>query len=284
MARLGGVWRGVARHGTARQGFFMQDEPLKNGRIHVTGAMRGELPPPPGRIWVEGTGSAPAPANLSKFALSEMADEWHFFNHGALFRYGGMEYPKNDPVADWYEQQPIGTDIIQQPFKSLVFEGLDSPIHVGPLTWGNVICGVRKEYWDSLLGFLGGVATVDHKKKLYAQTFTGDVEILDPVLVERFGFLHPAIQHITITMFCIDASEGRWEIRPPITRTARPTFVRMPARPEVVEMGRAVLSGDLAQLQHKDNPAFQQTLDKFKSLRGGSASGRDNGNAHGRRR
>ncbi len=255
---------------------------MTDGHIDDKGRFHGDLPPTPGRIWTADAAEAPAPADRSKFAFSELAEEWHFFNHGALFRYCGMEYPRDDPVADWYEQQPIGTDIIQQPFKTLVFEGLDAPIHVGPLTWGNVVCAIRKEYWDSLLGFLGGVATVDHKKKLYAQTFAGDIQILDPVLVERFSFLHPTIQPITVTMFCADTNKDRWEIRPAVTMAARPCFVRVDPRPEVVEMGRAVLSGDIAQLQHKDSPAFQTTLDKFKALRGGSTSASDNGNAHGR--
>lgn len=244
--------------------------------------MSKELPKQPGRIWIEGQEPTPAPTNMSKFAFSELAEDWHFFNHGALFRYCGMVYPQNDPVADWYAQQPIGTEVLQQPFKTLLFEGLDAPIHIGALTWGNVICGIRHAYWDDLHRFLGGVATVDHKQQLYAQTFTGDVQILDPVMTERHSVLHPMIQSITVTVFCADTNKGRWEIRPAVTVAARPRFVRMRPRPEVVAMGRAVLSGDFSQLQHKDNPAFQALLDKYKALTGGNGAS-NNGNAHNHR-
>jgi hypothetical protein len=107
---------------------------------------------------------------------------------------------------------------------------------------------------------------VDHQTKRYVQTFTGEIEILDPVLVERHSVFDPNVKKITVTVFCVDATDARWEVRPPVTPAARPRFVQVPPRPEVVEMGRAVLSGDLSHLQHKDNPAFQPLLDKFQKL------------------
>jgi len=243
---------------------------MGGAQIKPTGKVthKGDLPVPAGSTRIVSAEGTPVPTDVSKFALSELVDDWHFFNHGALFTYCGMEYPKNDPVADWYAAQPIGTEIIQQPFKTLLFDGLNSPIHVGPLTWGHVICACRHEYWDSLKSFLDGVATVDHRKKLYAQTFTGTVDMLDPVLVERFSILKPDIARISVTVFCADTNKGRWEIRPAKAQGGRPHFVERPARPPVVEMGHAVIAGDIGRLKHKDNPDYQSMLDKFKSLRG----------------
>lgn len=260
----------------------MKERPRQNGGIIIDGRVSGTLPPEPGKISHGKSAGTPTPTSLAKFTLSDLADEWHFFNHGALFCFCGMEYPKNDPVADWYEQQPIGTDIIQQQFKSLLFEGLSLPIRPGRLTWGHVVCACHNEYWDSLSNFLGGVAVVDHKNKLYAQTFAGDIAIADPVLVERYSILRPDIPRVTITMFCADTNKSRWEVRPPLTPLSRPTFVRMDPRPEVIRMGRAVLSGNLAQLQHKDSPEFQRTLDKYKALRGERDNESGNGAANGR--
>lgn len=245
-----------------------------------------ELPQKPGRIWVEGMDHAPAPKpkSESKFGLSELAEEWHFFNHGALFQFCGMEYPKQDPVADWCARQEIGTRVLLQPFKRQLFEGLDAPVHVGNLTWGNVICGVKHPYWDDFLNYMGGVATMDRRKKLYAQTFVGDVQMLDPVLVERSSFLDPKIPLITVSVFCADTNKERWEVRPPTTVATVPTFVKRPPRPEVVQMGRAVLSGDMEMLQHKDNPAFQPLLDKYIELTGGKQDGNQPAATNGRGR
>jgi hypothetical protein len=227
---------------------------------------------------------APAPTSVAKFTLNELAEDWHFFNHGALFRYCGMEYPKQDPVADWYARQEIGTDVLLQPFKTLLFDGLNSPIHVGPLTWGHVICGVKHPYWEDFLNFMGGVATMDRRKKLYAQTFVGDINILDPVLVERSSVLDPKIPLVSVSMFCADTNKERWEIRPPATVAGRPRFVQRNPREEVVQMGRAVLSGDIEHLQHKDNPAFQPLLDKYTELTGGKPNGDQHRSSNGGRR
>jgi len=230
--------------------------------------MANRLPDKPGKIWVEGMDTAPAPRRAAKFALSELAEDWHFFNHGALFQYCGMEYPEQDPVTDWAARQAIGTDVLLQPFKAKLFPGLDVPLPIAGLTWANVVCGVRHAYWDDFLGFMGGVATVDRKKRLYAQTFVGDIKILDPVLVERRSVLDPSIPLITVSVFCADTNNERWEIRPPQTVGGSAQFVKRPPRPEVVQMGAAVLSENLDALQHKDNPAFQPLLDEYIKLTG----------------
>lgn len=234
------------------------------------------LPEQPGKIWVEGLERSDTPTQPSRFALSELAEDWHFFNHGALFTYGGMPYPKQDPVADWFAQQPKGAEVIMQPFKRMLIEGLDAPLNVvnaANLTWGHVVMAVRHEFWDSLFAYLGGVATVDYKQKKYAQTFSGDIQMLDPVLAEHAGLLDPSVPQITLTVFCVDTNTDRWEIRPPRTAVACPRFVRVPPRDEVVQLGRAVLSGELDELQYKDNPAFQPMLEKYKALTGGRERG-----------
>jgi hypothetical protein len=196
-----------------------------------------------------------------------MAPDWHFFNHGALFSFCGMRYPEHDPVADWYARQEIGLDMIQQPFKSKVIEGLDAPIHVGNLTWGHVICAAPHAYWDDLYGFLCGVATVDHRQKLYAQTYATDVEILDPVLTERYSVLKPDIPFITVTVVCADTNKGRWEVQQPLTPAGKPKFFRGAAREEVLTTAKAALSGDLSKLQDKSNTAFDAVSDKLRAFR-----------------
>jgi len=217
---------------------------------------------PQGKLWIDGQEHTPAPIQRSKFALSEMADDWHFFNHGAMFAYCGMAYPEVDPVSDWFAQQEKGTEVLMQPFKTPVFEGLESPIHVSGLMWNNVICAVRHEDWPSLLGFLGGVATVDNDKELFAQVFTGDIQIQDPVLVERYSVMRPGIPRITVTVFCADTNKDRWEVVPPHNDAALPSFRRVQPRQELVDMAEAVLGGDASALQHNNHPSIRKALNK----------------------
>jgi hypothetical protein len=219
----------------------------------------------PGKICVEQRDGAPLPTSETKFTLAEQAADWHYFSHGALFTHGGLTFPHEDPVADWFVQQPSGVVVIRQPFKKRVFNGLTSL--AGPLTWNHMIMAVRHEYWQSLWEFLGGVVTFDDTKSRYCQVFSGDIDIIDPVFLERHSFLHSEPPMVKVTVFCVDATDGRWEVRPPFTPGAMPCFVRLPARPEVTEIGRAVAAGNIEALQHKDNVALQPLLDKYTALR-----------------
>jgi len=208
------------------------------------------------------------PSADMKFMAADYAEEWHFFNHGALFAFAGLT---TDPVADWFAQQPEGMEVLMQPYKRELFEGLAGDNAVQALSprgvpWSNVLCAVRKEFWESLWLTVGGVAVVDRPAQVYSQVFSGDIEMLDPGEVERHTILQPGVRTITVTVFCVDGNKARWEIRPAASAAGVPRFVQVPPRPEVVSMGRAVLSGDLEHLQHKDNPAFQPLLDKFKSI------------------
>jgi len=216
----------------------------------------------PGKQWLEKVENTAASMISSRFALSEMAKEWHFFNHGAIFTYTNME---QDPVSEWYAAQPPGTKVMRQPFKKPIFEGLDKQTLPG-LTWNNVVCAVTKDAWPSLFEHLGGVAILDHQTQEYFQVFSGDIEILDPVLAERYSVFQPGIPRIKITVFCIDGSKNRWEVRD--NGVGSPLkFVRMPPRPEVVEMGKVVLAGDYGKLQHKDNPSFKPFQEEYDAIK-----------------
>jgi hypothetical protein len=235
---------------------------LKPGRF-MTNIIR-----PSGAEWQDKRETGVPNKQGARFALSDYADEWHFFNHGTFFSHAGFKYPAEDPVADWYVEQPPGTALLLQPFARCLIAGMVPVTGLGKLTWGHIICGVRKELWQRLFEFLGGVCSVNRQTKRYSQTFSGDLDIPDPVLVERHSILKLDIPTIRLTVFCTDGNVDRWELRPP-TAIAQPMrMVRMPPRQEVVDVGNAVLSGDFSNLQHSYNPAFQPHLDKYQQLTG----------------
>lgn len=215
----------------------------------------------PGEGWMEKRERLPVPSSDAKFALHEMADDWHFFNHGALFEYTTID---TDPVGDWYAQQEPGTRVIRTPFKRPVIEGLTRPTALG-VPWGHVICGVRNHDWEDLFPFLGGVVALDSKDKDYFQLFSGDIEIVDPGEAQRHSVWSLDLPKITVTVFCVDGMKDRWQVTPSVGGMP-PRFYRVDPRQEVIDMGQAVLSGDMEHLQYKDNPAFKPLQDKFKSI------------------
>jgi len=217
-----------------------------------------------GTDWTEKREDTPVDTKPAIFSLSDMSEDWHFFNHGAFFSFAEFNYPVQDPVADWYAQQPLGTEVLLQPFTKPVFDGLIAPTYLGNLTWDNIICGVKKERWQSLWEHLGGICAINTPDHRFYRAFSGDLEIADPVLAERHSILYADIPQITVTVFCVDGNMARWEVRPAISPIGQPRIVKMPPRQDVMDMAEAVFRGDTGALTAHKNPAFQPLLDEYK--------------------
>jgi hypothetical protein len=219
----------------------------------------------PGDEWTEQR-EAGLDTQQSRFTLTDLSDEWHFFNHGAFFSFAEFAYPGQDPVGDWYAKQPFGTEVMLQPFTKPVFNGITAPSGLGQLTWDHIVCGVRTELWPALFEFLGGVCSMNGKTDTFYSAFSGDIDVLDPVLAERHSIFDPRLPKVTVTVFCIDGNKDRWEIRPGISAVDPPRMLRVPPRKEIQDLAEAVFHGDVQKLQQHQNPAFQPHLDKYKDI------------------
>jgi hypothetical protein len=218
----------------------------------------------PGTVRQEGHAD-PHPTTKTSFLLSELASEWHYFNHGMLFSHAGFTYPTEDPVADWYAQQPAGTQVIQQPFGSTIIAGLPAAAGIGRLSWGHIVCAVRHEVWPSLFEFMGGVAAVDRNAQRFYRLEYADVQVLDPVAAERDGLLSGQLPTITLTVFCVDGNHGRWGIRYGANSIQPPEVVALPVEPETQRLARAVLHDNMGELAALDtNPAFAANRELYR--------------------
>lgn len=219
-----------------------------------------------GKTWTEQRESVPIDVNKSKFTLSELAAEWHFFTHGIFFYPPGpFTFPLEDPVADWLGQQSHGVQVIQQPFDKPVFAGLDAKTSCG-LPWNNVVCAVRHEYWQSLWEFVGGVCAINPSANTFYRAFSGDIDIYDPVALTNASLLLTQPPAIRVTVFCLESNKDRWEIRPQDSIMGLPTFVRVPPSAEVSMIARAAMKGDASLLTNHKNSAFQVFLDEYKKV------------------
>ena len=218
-----------------------------------------------GDEWAEQRETALLPSQDSKYTLKDLSEEWHFFTHGALFTFAEFDYPREDPVADWFAQQIYKVQVLRQPFKRAVFDGLTAPC-VGGLTWNHIICAVRKEHWQSLFEFVGGICAMNQKEKTLYSSFAGDLKIMDPGWIEAHSILDPRVPLVTVTVFCVESNKDRWEIRPPTSLIAPPRFVRINPRPEIISMSEALFKGDTSKLFNRANPAFQAHLDKYQEI------------------
>ena len=215
------------------------------------------LPDKPGKTWTEKHDSARLPTQPARFTLSHLRNDFHFFNHGALFTFGGLKFPHEDPLVDWYAMQPRGTPIVKEAFQTRIFTSLDT-LAGDKTTWNHILCAVTHDDWHSLWTFLCGTAMVDRKTHTYCEVFSGDIEILDPVCLERFSiFDERGFSHVPITVFGIDGNTARWEPElhaGPVTGVVG--FRRCPPRGEVVDRAAIILDGDYSKIQGKDNQAM----------------------------
>lgn len=215
------------------------------------------------------SGEVPKTAS-TPFTLFDLAEEWAFFNHGALFKFAGFEDPHKDPVSDWLNSQPTQPTYIKQAFERKIFDGIDSPAYLGPrsraTTWEHVICGVRKEQWPALLDYVAGVVAYDAKKQQYYQVFFGEMQVLDPGYVERYSLMHPKLPHIPVTLFCVESGRRRWEFQYPVNPVGPPYIMEMPPRPEVQRIAEAVFRGDMQPLAERVNPVNDPFVQRYQEV------------------
>jgi hypothetical protein len=231
----------------------------------------------PGTVTVETRDAASAPVSKLSFTLTEHAQEWHYFNHGVLFTHAGFTL-QEDPVQDWYAQQPTGTQVICEPFGSTIVEGLTALAGIGRLTWGHVVCAVRHADWLSLQKFMLGMAVIDRTKKMFGTMTADNVPILDPVIVERdglLGALAAPLPTVTITIFGLDSNKGNWAAVSGSHRSASAEMRSLPVRPETIQLAEAVLAGDMSPLASREpehaTSLNQETIRQLRHYAGGDS-------------
>ena len=193
--------------------------------------------------------AAPAETQRVGYALSELSEEYVFFNHGALFAFAEFEDPHGDPVNEWYAQQPKGTVLIKHPFENKIFEGINAPCYDNKLTWNNVICMVSTDSWKSLFPFMCGIVARNLRKKTFYQVFPQRASVLDPVMVARHSLLHPSVKRVNVVVFGVSGNKGLWSLQEPKSLTASPRMVRSPPDPNAIAIAESVLGGDLRMLK-----------------------------------
>ena len=191
----------------------------------------------------------PADAQQIGYSLSDLDKEYVFFNHGALFAFAEFV---DDPINEWYAQQPKGTVFIKQPFELKIFEGINAMCGVGKLTWNHVICMVSKESWLSLFPFMCGVVARNPRKKTFYQVFPQRASVLDPVMVMRAGLLHSTVERVNVVVFGVNGNKGLWSLQEPSSPTAAPKMIRTAPDPNTVAMAKNVFEDDFNQLKVRD--------------------------------
>lgn len=227
--------------------------------------MKNSLPDNPGTVRETQSEKTPDTNTVKEYAVSDLAHEMRFFNHGSLFQYGGLRYPEMDPVAEWMSQQDSSTPAIMiLPFKYALFPGLDVPAiddsHFSNIPFSNVVLAAHKDCWPGLKSFLRGVASVDRKKKIYTQTYSVNIELPDPAIVSRGSVVTAYTPRIQVTVFCVDSNQYNIKFLQPTGSDVFSRCVSLAAYPCTCDVAKAVLADNLEPLGERCEPDFCKKL------------------------
>ncbi|GAG83707.1 unnamed protein product, partial [marine sediment metagenome] len=183
--------------------------------------------------------------------FSELAVDWHFFNHALLFTVAEFA---TDPVSDWYETLPEKVPVILQPCNRPLFSGLDGRIEPQGISWNQVLCAVPTGVWNGLKVFLANIFGVNPREGSVYATFVKDVWLNDPgKLGSRF----------LVTTVGIDSARHRWEM---CETSGLPAPIRKPPSP-----GMSILQKGLSEGEWDILGATRPVLPKMKEAAPGKA-------------
>jgi hypothetical protein len=188
-------------------------------------------------------------------SLGELTADWAFFTIGCLYTYGGLDV---DIMIEYTQIHPdkdcsVLTLLAERP----IFAGMCTP------SWPDrsrrleqTLWATPLEYWPGLKDHLAGVSMVDRNKGRFARTTVQELEIVDFAAVARAVVASPRPPTLRITAFGIDGNKHHVGFVPRTTSVVDAArVVRLPVRPETVEVGRAILEHDpaplMATLEHK---------------------------------
>lgn len=189
--------------------------------------------------------SIPEEAYSAAASLSDLAEDYAFFTHALLFTHGGLDV---DPVQDFINEHPGEVGVFQLNFPRPIFSGLEQPA-IRDSSWNYALIGCPKEndQWRKLYDHIRGVGILDEnhpKGALFGAATVKELEIVDPLVLDKMAVLPDPVPVVTITVFGLDSNKKYVEIvANSSNRLDRPVVYTFKARPETVKFAKNFLAG-----------------------------------------
>lgn len=177
--------------------------------------------------------------------LAALSEEYTFFTHGLFFTYGGMQMGLQDPVQDFVNNQPGNIQPMILDLDRKMFANMGTRREHG--VWNHRLIGVPNDTWPALMQALAGVASIDRRRNFYWQSTRQQVEILDPLVMMRASVMPNPPPRVKVWVFGIDSNKRVVVFPESYDLVSQlPGPVEHPARPEIVNVARAMLTMDPA--------------------------------------
>jgi len=170
--------------------------------------------------------------NLSGFAV-----QYRFFSPALLYLFG---FFTDHHLVDFLREQKHEVPIWMYTFDRPIFAGMeDRGNHSG---WNHTLLAVTTDQWTALESFILSVAICDYSNKAVFRTGAQDINIADPLWVDRnSGLLCPSTPLLPIVVFGVNGSAGCVALN---RHAHPPAACRFKPLAETVGFGRYVLQDE----------------------------------------
>lgn len=169
--------------------------------------------------------------------LTDLAKEYTFFTHAALFVYGNW---LDDPIKDYITVDDPKCAPFWLTFDEPIFSGLffrDAAKHTNR-EWEHKLMGCPNETWPGLLSFLQSLSGVNRQEKRFHVTVAQKLSMLDYLALRR-GLATKLIDVYTIGLL----GNNRSVLFKPPTDLRDKIRVKLSAPdPKIVELSKNILS------------------------------------------
>lgn len=137
-------------------------------------------------------------------SLAVMQQDFVFFTPAALYVKGGFtDAPLIDHMVEMGEDVPL----YHYKFNRPLFKGLES--RSGDKAWNHVLWAVPIPFWEAFSNFVASLTIADRDTNSVMRYGVQELEILDPVAVDKLTVLGVALPRVTVYAFHLYGSRFR---------------------------------------------------------------------------
>jgi hypothetical protein len=203
--------------------------------------------------------------------LKDVSDEYAWFSLGLLYKY--VRLMGRDPWGDFVDEMGRqDTYQLTLKFTRAVFDGME----VGPdPDWNHVLWAMPRDEWDEYREWMGRLSFVDRDMNTVTRLRTQDINIMDPIYVDRCAVLPLDIPTVPVTVFALDTNQGCVFLSPSASPMAPPhVVVTGEVLPDTQVWAAAILNEDAdpyqAVAQAADYDPLAELAARVKAAREGS--------------
>ena len=166
-------------------------------------------------------------------SLTDLQDEYIFFNHGAIFCYGNWPHEKDPLMGAAVE---LNKEIV--PYKIVlpkpVFKFLDEKVPVlANGDWNSTVIAIHKDDWTDVFNYMASIGGVDKRNKYFVRFGFQKLPIVDTLALSRAVVLPdpiPVVNCVSVCLFtnkstvvfCPEYRKNQLDPIPVLVRTADP--------------------------------------------------------------